>query len=100
MFHRLSRELPTDWDRRPWYRELSLKGWAVLLFAIFTSFSFLLGLLGGVTLFLPFARSKSGPLEISFFSTPVWFAVAMAVNFTVAAWLWYEFVAWLRSRRQ
>jgi VIT1/CCC1 family predicted Fe2+/Mn2+ transporter len=95
---RQSRDLPTDWDRKPWYRELSLRGWALLLFALFTTFSFVIGVAFGVALLLPFAKSKSGPLAVSLADSPAWFTLVMAVNVIVSVWLWHQFVSWLRRR--
>jgi hypothetical protein len=97
---RQSRDLPTDWDHKPWYRELSLRGWALLFFAIFTTSSFVLGVASGVAILLPFARAKSGPLTVSLADSPVWFSLVMSVNFIVSAWLWHRFVSWLGRRSE
>jgi hypothetical protein len=97
---RQSRDLPTDWDRKPWYRELSLRGWALLFFALFTTLSFVLGVVSGVALLFPFARAKSGPLAMSLADSPVWFSLIMVVNFIVSAWLWHQFVSWLGRRSE
>jgi len=84
----------------PWWRVLSLTGWGVLFLAVFSTASFLLGLVSGEVLFILSFKQKSGPLALSYQASPLGFAVCMVLNLIIAVGLWSLFGSWLQSRRR
>ena len=83
---------------RPWWRELSLRGWALLLLGIFATAALVLGLATGETALLLVPKSNSGPVGLSLESSPVLFWLAMAANLVVSAIVWVKFILWLSRR--
>ena len=100
MFRTRKPEFAVAWEHPPWWRVLSLTGWGVLFLAVFSTASFLVGLVSGEVLFILSFKQKSGPLALSYQASPVGFAVCMGLNLVIALGLWWLFVSWLQSRRQ
>lgn len=92
-------ELRADWDLPPWWRALTLRGWAAFLFGSFATVALLAGFYTGQVLFIASSKQKSGPIDVSFFTHPFWFIVCMIANAVIAAVTWYRFFFWLRNRR-
>lgn len=99
LFRRGADDLPVAWERQPWWRALSLGGWGLLALGLFATIAFLGGLLSGQVLLLLAIKSKSGPIEVSYESSPFWFVVCMALNLAAAVAIWALFASWLRERR-
>jgi len=99
LFRRSVSDLPVAWERKPWWRALSVGGWALLAIGSFATAAFFGGLVTGQVLLLLAIKSKSGPIEVSFQSSPFWFVACMALNFVVASAVWALFVRWLRGRQ-
>ncbi len=80
---------------------MSLLGWLVLLWAIFSTIFFFIGLFCGETAF--FVPSKSGggnPASVTFETSPVWFLVFMGANALVSLVCWALFFDWLKGRNR
>ena len=71
----------------------------MLALGLFATLAFVGGLATGQVLLLLAIKSKSGPLAISYQSSPLWFFVCMALNLAAAVAIWALFIAWLRERR-
>jgi len=93
-------EFAVAWEHPPWWRVLSLTGWGVLFLAVFSTASFLVGLVSGEVLFILSFKQKSGPLAVSYQASPIGFAICMVLNLAIALGLWWLVVSWLQSRRQ
>jgi hypothetical protein len=90
--------METDWDEKPWWRNVGLEGWLLLLLALFATCAFILGVITGETLFLPTFRAKSGPMDASMHEHPIWFALVMTLNAIIAVGIWFLFGRWLKTR--
>lgn len=99
LFRKHSSDLPVAWEPKPWWRALSLPGWGLLALGLFATLAFIGGMLSGQVLLLLAIKSKSGPFEVSYQSSPFWFLVCMALNLLAALAIWALFIAWLRERR-
>jgi hypothetical protein len=99
LFRHGSADLPVVWERKPWWRVLSLGGWGLLALGEFATLAFVAGLVSGQVLLLLAIKSKSGPIEVSYQSSPLWFVVCMALNFVAAVTIWALFIAWLWKRQ-
>ena len=98
MFSGLSKDLGEPEVQRPWWKAMSGWGWLLLLFALFATFSFILGITTGETLFMPPVKSRSGHTwGTSFQDSPVLFLILMAANAAVVLLVWGLFIAWLRE---
>ena len=86
-------------ERPSWWRKLSLKGVGLLLLGAVATGAFVIGIVTGETILLPSYKAKSGGLEVSLSAHPFFFYVAMAINFMIAAVIWWLLIAWLRERR-
>lgn len=93
-------ELVVDWEPRPWWRELSLKGWSVLIAALCSTASFACGAMFGVVPLFISAKQRSGPVTAEQDVEPIAFILLMAINLLVAMVLWSLFAGWLRERRK
>lgn len=93
-------ELAVDWERRPWWRELSLKGWSVLIVALCSTASFVCGAMFGVVPLFISAKQRSGPVTAEHDVEPNVFILLMAINLLVAIVLWSLFARWLGERRK
>lgn len=100
MFGSRKPEFAVAWEPARWWRVLSLNGWGLLLLAVFSTASFLAGLVFGEVLLLASFKQKRGPAGVSYHASPVSFVICMALNLMIAAGLWWLFGAWLKSRRQ
>lgn len=100
MFGSRKPDFAVAWEQPPWWRVLSLTGWGVLFLAVFSTASFLVGLVSGEVLFILSFKQKSGPLAVSYQASPIGFAVCMVLNLAIAVGLWWLFVSWLQSRRR
>jgi len=100
MFRTRQPEFAVAWEQAPWWRVLSLAGWGVLFLAVFSTASFLVGLVSGEVLFLLSYKQKSGPLAVSYQASPLGFSVCMVLNLVVAVGLWWLFASWLQGRRR
>lgn len=87
-------------ERHSWWHSMSLRGWGLLLLAVFATASFILGVITGETLFLPSYASKSGPAGVSWADSPVLFLLAMIGNLVIGAGLWVAYFWWLSGRRK
>lgn len=98
MFRRRT-EFAVAWEPRPWWRVLSMRGWGTLSLAVFSSISFLGGLVFGQVFFVIGVRQHGKAWSADQVSTPVEFLVLMALNLALSAGLWWMFASWLRERR-
>lgn len=78
---------------------MSLNGWVILLFGLFASFAFVLGVFSGEVIFIASPKQKSGPAIISFQDYPTWFCILMLLNLVVVLVIWGKFFTWLRRRK-
>lgn len=79
---------------------MSLWGWLLLFFALFSTICFIGGAISGEVLLLPPVKQRSGSiLEATLTDAPVMFFSLMAANAAVAILLWGLFLAWLEERR-
>ena len=99
LFDRKS-EYSVAWEPKPWWRIMSLNGWLILFFGLFATFSFVFGLVSGEVLFIASPKQKSGVIDVSFESSPVWFYLLMLANLAIAFVTWNLFFSWLRERRR
>ena len=103
MNRRLFSKLSSDIDPAeitPWWKVTSLWGWMLIMFAVLSTFSFVLGAMGGETLFVLPSKTKSGKaIEASWDQSPILFVFLMTANAIVSATLWALFISWLRRRR-
>lgn len=99
LFRRATADLPVAWEQVPWWRSFSIAGWGLLALAAFATLSFIGGLVSGQVLLLLAIKAKSGPMQVTFQSSPFWFAVCMAINFAFAGAVWSLFFSWLRERK-
>jgi len=100
MFPNRKPEFSVAWEQAPWWRVLSLTGWGVLFLAVFSTASFLLGLISGEVLFFLSFKQKSAPLSLSYQASPLGFIVCMVLNLIITVSLWSLFGSWLQSRRR
>lgn len=96
LFHRRARDLPVTWKIRPWWRAMSLDECESLLWALSSTFSLVLGVIGGVVLLAAPGGSVS---EAAYAHAPVAFVIGIAVNLLVACFCWARFLVWLKERR-
>jgi hypothetical protein len=83
--------------RKPFWRVMGLHGWWFLLFGVFTTFSFILGLFFGETTFI-IPSKTSAAISVSFINHPFWFCFIMAINGVISFIIWALFFQWLRNR--
>ena len=79
---------------------MSIGGWGILFFGLFTTFAFLFGAFSGEVLFIASPNQKSGAIDVSFKESPGWFFLLMLANLVIALTAWYLFISWLRERRK
>jgi hypothetical protein len=99
MFRFRKSEFEVDWEQPPWWQVISPRGWGVLFLAVFSTLSFVVGLVSGEALLVISYKQKSGPGHAAYQASPVWFIICMAINAAISIGLWALFSSWLRDRR-
>lgn len=87
--------------REPCWRQITVRGWFLLICGTLSVISLFVGLVSGEVFFLPPVESRSGASLIATLSeSPIWFVLLIAANAVVAFVIWGQFFHWLRKRAQ
>lgn len=78
---------------------MSVAGWGLLFLGMFATAAFVVGVVSGEVLFLLTLKGKSGPMQVSYASSPFWYYVCMIINFVIAICVWILFFAWFQEHR-
>jgi hypothetical protein len=100
MFRRKATDFATDWDRKPWWKVVSLAGWGLVLLGCFATASLFFGAAYGEVLLLLAVKSRSGPMSFSLQESPILFWLIMALNALIAGVIWFLLASWIKERRR